>query len=159
MKRQQYQIGAVVKIPLGDETHCYGALMEEPLMVVFDHNSKTDLNMAEVSKLPILHKILVMRYAITKGYFEKVGKLDPTSEMTKKPSFWKQDPQNFKFYIVDPNYTETEVSLEECSKYEEYAVGDPHHVSERLYDHYHGLPNRWEPTIWKEEDYPSVPTT
>ena len=127
--------------------------MEFPLMVVFDYNSTEGLNEREISELPILHKILVMRYAITKGHFEKVGKLIPSKEMSETPSFWKQDPMNLKFYLVDEDENEIEVTFEECANYEEYAVGDPHHVEERLHDHYHGLPNRWAPTIWKEEDF------
>ena len=124
-------------------------------MVVFDFNSNEELTTNEIANLPILFKILIMRFAITKGYFEKIGKLEPTPEMSAMPNFWKQDLLNFNFYIVDPNYIETKATREECMNLENYAVYDPHHVSERLYDHYHALPNRWEPKIWKEEDFPA----
>jgi hypothetical protein len=135
--------GNVVKIDLGEGVHSYARVLEKDLFAFYDCLTSDDLSIAHIVSLPILFKVAVMKYAVTKGHWEVVGHLPLETPLRNAPLQFMQDrlqPEQFSIY---ENGKTRRATREECLGLERVAVWDPVHVEDRLRDHYAGRPNKW----------------
>lgn len=142
-KRQQYKVGAIVKVPLEPGWHTYARLLQPPLLAFYDSRSNRELPLEEIISKPILFKIAVMRDAVTSGRWQKIGAMPLESHLVEEPVFFRQDalkPDQFFLYRGGQEYPATRA---ECVGLERAAVWEAEHVEDRLRDHYAGRPNRW----------------
>lgn len=144
MKRQKRRVGDIVCIPLSEGRNAYAIIL--PLAdAFFDLVSKADQNPSpqDLVKRPILFRIPVMNYAVTKGLWQIIGHIDPPRSLLETPKFYKQDHFSGEFTITTDGGDEQPATLEECIPLEKCSVWDPEHVVSRLEDHFAGRPNKW----------------
>lgn len=141
--RQQYKVGAIVKIPLGDGQHTYARILEPPLFAFYDALARDDLDVDTIITKPILFKVWVMRHAITSGRWLKVGHRSLDSDLQQSPFFFKQDALRPEIFTLYRDGKEFPATREESKGLERAAVWEPEHVEERLRDYYAGRANRW----------------
>lgn len=142
-KAQRRTIGAVVRIALGDGTHCYAQVLPDADYAFFDLRAKADPEVDQIVSQPVLFTVAVMNYAVTSGRWEKIGKAPVAADLNAPiPKFIQDalDPSKFEIYMGG---TIRPATRDECHGLERAAVWDPEHVEERLRDHYAHRPNRW----------------
>jgi hypothetical protein len=143
-------VGQVVKIDLKDGTCCFARALERPLFAFYDKQFRINDNpsVEEICALPILFKLWVMTYAITDEIWQVIGRLPLTEELKEIPKFFKQDAMNDELCIYQsipelaPSYSYS-ATYAEVQGLERAAVWSPHHVEDRLRDHYAGRPCKW----------------
>jgi Immunity protein 26 len=143
-------VGQVVKIDLKNGTCCYGRVLDEPLFAFYDKlydvNDNPTLN--EICDLPILFKIDVMNYAISREIWTVIGRLPLADELKEIPKFFRQDAMNDELFIhyeipeLAPCY-EIPATFAEIQGLERAAVWDPEYAEERLRDHFAGHHEKW----------------
>jgi len=142
--------GQVLRIDLQEGRHAYARLLKEPLIAFYDKlyaDGKEPL-IEDILALPIAFKIWVMNYTIKKGKWPIIGCAPLTSDLQEVPLFFKQDPLNGRLAIhqsipqLAPHF-ERPATFAECIGLEQAAVWDPHHVEDRLRDHFAGRPSKW----------------
>ncbi len=79
LKRQQRTVGAIVKVPLENGFHTYARILEVR-GAFYDARTQEDLEIDEIIEKPILFFAAVHNSAITKGYWQKIGKKLPLEE-------------------------------------------------------------------------------
>jgi hypothetical protein len=143
-KRQQRTIGAIVQVSLGDGTHSYAITLPDADYAFFDCKCSTDLEVKEIISRPVLFRVAVYKSAVTKGRWQKVGKVPalPPELAQPMPKFIQDAlcPDRFTIYLAGKTKPAT---LEECEGLERCAVWEAEHVEDRLRDHYAGVPNKW----------------
>ena len=97
-----------------------------------------------------LFRITVYRRVIGSGYWKKVGKLPLREDLLPvQMQYVYHKYDNIKFDIYNPaTGIMTPATKEECRGLEEAAVWDYGAISERIRDHYNGIP-----CIWLKEEY------
>jgi Immunity protein 26 len=142
-KFQKYQVGGILKIPLGDDWHTYGQMTGDAEVAFFDAKTKVELQMSDIVNRPVLFRLGVYNYAITKFIWHKIGKA-ALSETLKIPQpMFIQDalhPERFQIYL---NGEIRNATREDCIGLEECAVWEPEQVVERINDFYNGVPNKY----------------
>lgn len=141
-KKIPMQSGDIVKIDLGDDSFCFGRVLEEPHIAFYDLKAIVAPDIQTIVALPILFIVWVMNNAVTSGRWPIIGNLPLDSELEGSPKFFKQDPINKTFSIYHRGQ-ETSATLAECEKLERAAVWDPSHIEDRLHDYYSGVQNQW----------------
>jgi hypothetical protein len=144
VKRQQWACGAIVTVSLGDGYHSYAQMLESPEYAFFDCRTKDALPVEAVVARPVLFRLWVMRYAHSKGRWQKVGMATVAPALQQPVSRYIQDsirPQEIRLYC--DGRSGPLVSAADCADLECAAVWDPEHVEDRLRDHYAGVPNEW----------------
>ena len=142
--------GQIVRIDLKDGTHAYGRVLKRPLFAFYDemYRDNQEPSLGEIIALSIAFKIDVMDYVISKGIWPVIGRAPLTPDLEEVSAFFKQDAMNGALSIYQeipelaPTY-ERPATYEECLGLEVAAVWDPHHVEDRLRDHFAGRPNKW----------------
>jgi len=137
----RYLEGAVLSIDLGDGTYCFARLLKRPTMAFYDLRASHIPPLEEILSRPVLFKLWVMAYAVTKGVWPVVGRHPLEPSLQEVPVFFKQDgPGKFCTYREGEERRATRAEIEglECA-----AVWDPEHVVDRLKDHYAGRKNKW----------------
>ena len=75
-KRQRFTLGSIVEIPVKGEFFCYGQLVCEHDIAVFEYrSSETPEDLSIFQTLPILFKVYISGDYITSGRWMKIGKL------------------------------------------------------------------------------------
>jgi hypothetical protein len=141
-KRQTRKPGDIFKIDLKDGKCAFGRVLENPLYAFYDLQAEITPDLDHILSRPILFKVWVMKYAITKNIWEVIGHLPLESNLEISPRFFKQDDISKKLSIYHDG-KETPASIRECEGLECAAVWDPRHVEDRLRDHFAGRKNKW----------------
>lgn len=142
-KFQRYSIGGILKVPLGDGWHTYGQMIGDAQVAFFDARTKTDLPADEIVKRPVLFRLAVDKYAVSKFVWLRIGKADvPDVLKIHEPQFIQDalNPECFRIYcggVIRP------ATRAECEGLERCAVWSPEQVVDRINDHYKGIPNKW----------------
>ncbi|WP_054312673.1 Imm26 family immunity protein [Mesorhizobium sp. 1M-11] len=134
--------GDIFKIPLGDGTQAYAIAFRDPLFGFFDIRSEDEVAVSEIEKGKIIFCVWVMKYAVSKGIWKKVGTTSKFDGMYDEVSFYKQDAFNGRLTSYT-NGVESPIDYEAAQTMEAAAVWDPEHVEDRLRDHFAGVPNKW----------------
>jgi Immunity protein 26 len=143
-KKVRRTIGDVLAIPLGDGTYAYGRVLREPLVAFYDLRSNEILPLDAILVASIVFTLFVKNYPITDGLWPVIGKAQLSGELRKEPLFFKKDALSGALTIYrDSTGEEAPASQDECMKLERAAVWEPHHVVDRLQDHFAGRSNRW----------------
>ena len=146
MKRQRWTIGSIVKIKV-DDFYCFAQILKTKDLAFFDFRSNTDkINLEQLEEVPVLFIISVYYDIITKGIWEKIGKIPIRKELEVLPMeyihhTWGGGPE---WELYNPNTGEiTPSTKEEAEGLECCAVWDSHHVEDRLRCHYNGTHCIW----------------
>ena len=136
LKRQQRTIGSIVKIPLENGFWTYARILEVKC-AFYDAKTNQDLDIEEIIQKPILFFATVYDSAITKGFWEKIGKKLPLEDhLLDLPPVYTQDILNPTKFTI---YSEKEIrqaSKEECLGLELLATWTHKNIEERLNDYY-----------------------
>jgi hypothetical protein len=145
MKRQRRTIGAILKIPLQDGTHCYGLVLDKASMAVFKVKTTQDLQITDILSKDVLFIIAVYDDVITSGKWEKIGKTTLDERFINLPMKFIQDQLNPNLIqLYNPNTGEIKLSTkEDCVDLDRAAVWDAGHVEERVLDFFNGRKNVW----------------
>ena len=144
MKKQRRKVGDIISIPLTDGRFAYGIVLEEPLFGFFDvEPSKEEAPPLErIITSPLLFRIDVQRYSITKGIWKVIGHIKPPAKFLEPPKFFIQSSMNGALFITTTGEDRVPATYEECAQLECCAAWDPEHVVTRLEDHFAGRPSK-----------------
>lgn len=143
MKRQRWTKGSIVKIYLENGLHSYAQLLDLPLAVFYDVFSTEEMRIGDIISQKVLFSVWVMKYAITKGEWLKVGSAAIPKHIEEKPVFFKYDPHAKIASLYYGNGIEKKATLSDIEGLECAAVWDPSHVIDRLHAHLEGKPCKW----------------
>ena len=146
--RQQWSVGSVVKVPLGDGGFAFGQMLKTPEYAFFDLRATEDVGVDAIVRRAVLFRLWVMRYAHSTGRWTKIGSAPLSEELTRSVYRFKQDSINpSDIHLYKDGKEGAQVSAAECSGLECAAVWDPDHVEHRLRDHFAGRPNKWAESL------------
>ena len=155
-KRQQRTVGSIVEIPLEDGFHSYGHILETQI-AFYNIHTKDKIELGEIITFPVLFITTVYDYAITKGYWLKVGKkVSLDNALVHTLPRYNQDmlnPQNYTLVYDDKQVSATK---EECIGLEYWSVWQPEKIEERLNDYFAGRKNKYVERMLCAEMYPPV---
>ncbi len=134
--------GDVVAIEMQDHRYAFGRVLKNPLMAFYDFASDEIIEMSKVILHPVAFKIWVMNSALTSKRWKVIGNILLDDSLRAPAVFFKQDAINKSLYIYSEG-SKRPASLEECKMLEAAAIWSAEHVEDRLFDHFHGQPNRW----------------
>lgn len=143
-------VGQVVKIDLKDGTCCFARVLDEPLFAFYEkrYGLNDDPSIEEICNLPIMFKLWVMNYVISREIWQVIGRVKLTDNLKEVPKFFKQDMMSDELFVyhgipeLAPRYEYT-ATYAEIQGLERAAVWSPHHVEDRLRDHFAGYPCKW----------------
>ena len=144
-KRQKRTVGSIVKIPLKNGYYAYAQILDKASYAFFDYFSETPIEELEIlNNVPVLYVLSAYNDIVTKGRWEKIGKLPVRDELNVLPMQFIQDALNpKKFELYNPNTGEiTPTTKEECSGLEQAAVWEGWEVEDRLLDHFEKKPDK-----------------
>ncbi|MCJ8311619.1 MAG: hypothetical protein HRU38_02795 [Saccharospirillaceae bacterium] len=142
---KNYEIGKIVEIQV-DGSFSYAVVISEPLVAfskTFFDTPQTDFN--EIFSDDTFY-IWIMKYALGRNGWKKVGFLNNHSILASKPEFFKFDLIAKVFSIYD-GVNEKRATFEECANLECAAVWDPHHVEDRLLALRDGKTCKWDKSL------------
>lgn len=121
-KFQKYSVGGVVKVLLGDGRHTYGQMTGDAEIAFFDARTKDDLTVGDIVSRPVLFRIAIDSYAITKSVWLKIGKAPLSDELKIPQKMYIQDdlrPDQFEIYCAGEIRSASKEECEglECSLY------------------------------------------
>jgi hypothetical protein len=134
--------GDVFQVPLKDGSLGFGRVLNDPVYAFYDFRSSKPAPINDIILRPILFKIWVMKYAITKGRWPILGHVALEDDLQKPAYFFKQDLISKELFLYSEGL-ERPASPEECVRLERAAVWEPEHVEDRLLDLFEGRPNQW----------------
>ena len=142
MKRQQRTVGAIVKIPLENGCHSYARILQTRL-AFYDICTKKDLLLEEIIEKPILFISVVYDFAITKGFWLKIGKKLPLEEHLQKTTpLYTEDLLTGKYLIYDGG-KQVVATKDEIKGLESYTVWSPEGIEKRLNDYFANRKNEF----------------
>jgi hypothetical protein len=151
-KRQQRTVGAVVKIPLENGSHCYARILTDDF-AFYDIHTKEELPINDIVRSPVLFFAAVYDDAL-KGDWVKVSKALPIEAHLKdKPPVYTQDRLNLTNYTIYKNGEEIPATKEDCIGLEYLMVWEKQEIEERLNDHYAGRKNQFVERMKRAEMY------
>jgi hypothetical protein len=145
-KRQQETPNAIVEIPINDgEYYCYAQIRKEGYLF-FDNKSDQPLkNLKILETAPVLFIICVYGDIVTKGTWQKVGKLPQRPELLQLPMKYMKDALSGEFSLYDPNTGNvTPCTRKEAQGKEMCIVWDYGSVHHRIRDYYAGKKAVWD---------------
>jgi hypothetical protein len=148
----------VVRIDLGDNRCAYGRQLLGSNVEFYDRcGTATDsetVDLLDVVVVPVAFTVWVMNSAFRRnGGWELLDVVPLTAaERTVVDRRFKRDPINgtLTIYQSDPaagTFRERPATALECTDLEPAAVWSPHHVEDRLRDHFDGRPNKWTESL------------
>ena len=120
--------------------------MEKASFAFFDYKSNNKLLDFELLlNVPLLFVTAVYNDVVTKGIWEKVGKLEIRKDLKILPQKFIQDAINKeKFELYNPNTGEiTPTTFDKIIGLERTAVWEAHAIVDRIRDYYNGVPCDW----------------
>jgi hypothetical protein len=144
-KRQRFLAGAIVKIPMGDGFHTYGRLLVSPFVEIYDFRTRDEvIDLEMILAKPVLFTLSVHKSALYPGEWEIIGKLPFDEKEVKIPlHFWQNDSDLMDCQLKDRFDNFYPATIKDCRGLERIVNWDPHHVVDRIRDHYAGVPNVW----------------
>ncbi len=142
-KFQKYSVGGILKIPLGDNWYTYGQMTGYAEIAFFDAKTQADLEIPEIITRPVLFRVAVDSYAVTKFVWHKVGNAPLSNELKVPQPQYIQDILNPEHFEIDCGGEIRPATREECLGLECCAVWSPEQVVDRINDYYNGVPCRW----------------
>ena len=129
--------GNYVEIPITNSRFCYGVVTAAENLAVMDYCDTKKLAPNEIELLPVLFEVPVMKHSIGKNGWPLAGKIPISENLEHHPNFYKKDPINGKYSIVDSSFmNEVSATENECAGLEEAAVWESVHLEKRLNEHY-----------------------
>ena len=136
-KRSHWTPGNYIEIALDNNRFCYGVVTITERLAIMDYCDTIKLNSEQISELPVLFELVVMKYAIGKNGWALTGQVELTEKFQSYPYNFKQDKINGKYYILDHTWmNEVEATKEQCASLERASAWDPCHIIDRLSEHY-----------------------
>jgi len=136
LKRQQRTIGSIVKIPLENGFWTYARILEVKC-AFYDAKTNQDLDIEEIIQKPILFFATVYDSAITKGFWEKIGKKLPLEDhLLDLPPVYTQNILNPTKFTIHHKKISRPATQEECLGLESSTVWTYNGIEKRLNDHY-----------------------
>lgn len=158
-KRQRWQVGALVEIPIAENCWAYGQLGEEYFVAVFEGYFSDRPAIEDLVHLPILFKSFVYRYVISRGFWLKVGRVEPRGDVIKEDYRFKQDSISGTLSLYHSDFAEQgwerPALLSECLGLECVAVWEANHVEDRIIAARDGCECKWVSSL--AIDLPKVP--
>jgi hypothetical protein len=144
-RRVRWKVGDIVSIPIGDNRVAFAWVLREPRLAFFDYDCDLEVVPAvgEIVLRPVAFQIWVMSGAVTSGLWSRVGHVTPGDDVLESPWFFKQDQISGKLSMTKTGAEEVPVDAAVCKFLERASVWEPHHVVDRLQDHFAGRPNKW----------------
>jgi hypothetical protein len=140
---KKVKVGDIFRVQLDDGRHSYAVALTHPLFGFLDIITDSEIPVHSIEKQKIIFAVWVMDYAIKDGVWKKVGHTEQSKEFDDY-RFFKQDMITGRLTSYsDKDGTEFPIDYETASTLEAAAVWDPHHVEERIRDHFAGKPNKW----------------
>jgi hypothetical protein len=139
-KRVRPRPGDVILIPLRGSLYGFGRVLERAIIAFYD------LRLGEVPEIdvilaaPVVFKIRVMKTAIALGAWAVLDNRALEPCLLAPPRFFMQDILTGECRVYHCG-VERSASLSEIQGLECVAMWEPHHVVERLRDHFAGIPN------------------
>src|SRR5258708_38946992 len=97
-KTQRRVVGDIVKISLPDGYNTYARALEEGLFAFYDSRTQKALYLDEIIARPILFQVPVMRHAVTRGRWIKVGNVPLDKALLRPPPRFMQDALDKNIY-------------------------------------------------------------
>jgi hypothetical protein len=136
--------GTFIRIPLADGTFGYGRVLGNPYIAFYDfRTAEPSSDLDEIESQPVLFTQAVRLFKYDR--WANLGKRKLTGEVAKPVVRFMQDLADYRqCTIYDSDGMSRDATPEECIGLERAAVWDPHHIEERLLDHFEGRPNPFE---------------
>ncbi|MBS1755581.1 MAG: hypothetical protein JST34_16190 [Bacteroidetes bacterium] len=148
IKKQQYKVGAIVKIKLADGRFAFGRLMPGVASTICIYDFIVNENeipyIEEIVNKSVLFCCGLYRFVITKGIFEIVGIKEFSHEEIDEmlPVFFTQDLVNINDCVIYGfGKKERKATAIECINLERSSVWGAENIIERIEDHYAGRKN------------------
>ncbi|AEA96793.1 Imm26 family immunity protein [Alteromonas mediterranea] len=145
-----FELGKVVEIRLPDNSFSYGLVLESPLVAFSNRTFKSRQTQFSDLFNDSIFIVWVMKYALGKKGWPKVGKLNSHKLFGRSHTFYKFDSIN-KSFSTYCNGIETPANLEDCVKLECAAVWDSLHVEDRIFANSKGEVCKWSKSLSAEE--------
>ena len=139
-RRIRRRVGDIICVPLGEGKYGFGRVLEEATFAFYDLESNVIPAMTEVLSARVIFKIPVMDYAVTSGRWPIMGHAILEPELRVAEQYFMEDSISGQFSIYQKGAIRP-ATLVEVKDLEAAAVWEPHHVEERLRDHFAGIPN------------------
>jgi len=143
---KNYEVGKVVEIPLKNGYFAYGLVLHEPV-VAFSHQtfSQPQQDFISLFDKPVFC-IWVMKYALGKKGWKKVGKLEEHVLFHTQQKFYKFDFISKKYSTYSGDQ-EIPSEKSECLDLECAVVWDKEHVEDRLLSLSEGKDCKWTTSL------------
>ena len=139
-----------MEIRLPDNSFSYGLVLESPLVAFSNRTFKSRQTQFSDLFNDSIFIVWVMKYALGKKGWPKVGKLNSHKLFGRSHTFYKFDSIN-KSFSTYCNGIETPANLEDCVKLECAAVWDSLHVEDRIFANSKGEVCKWSKSLSAEE--------
>jgi hypothetical protein len=143
MKRQNDKdIGAFLRIPLGNGTFGYGRALESPYFAFYNYSTpEPEADLDVIQSKPVLFRTAVRRRP-DRDKWEAIGRRDLDVELARPVVQFTQDRANWTdCTISDSAGHERSATPEECIGIERDAVWDTNNIESRLLNHFLGRPD------------------
>ncbi|MFD2232105.1 Imm26 family immunity protein [Alkalimarinus sediminis] len=141
-KKQRRTIGSIFKLPV-DDYFVHGQILDDTEIVVFDTKGRKIEDPGEIVLQPILFRVSANSDAILDGHWLKIGKAKISKELSKPIPRYIQDALSPDKYEIYERGVTRKATRDECLGLECVAVWAVNHVTDRVRDHYNGVPNVW----------------
>jgi hypothetical protein len=142
--RQKETIGAFVRVPIDETYHTYGRMINRSVYAFYDFKTDSEtVDLDSIEGSAVLFKLMVIKDAVTKGYWKKIGIKELPEDLKAPVPFFKQEvglPNDCSIIFVEGSNIK-KVSPEDCVGLERFAAWEHDHVEQRLRDHYNGVRN------------------
>lgn len=143
--RQQRTVGAIVEIPFESGKKSYARILGEASFAFYDYvNTGENVVLTDIIARPILFIVAVYNDAVTRGGWQKIGRIPLEPALETLPLQFIQDGLDENIFRIYDNGIIRPASRAECVGLERAAVWEPRHVEQRLSDYYNGRPNELE---------------
>ncbi|NOI17852.1 hypothetical protein F0223_06355 [Vibrio coralliilyticus] len=129
--QKNFEIGKVVEIKLSNSQYCYAMVIREPLVAFSEQFFEEPQSDFDTMFDHSIFCLWVMKYALGRKGWPKVGKVKSHPVFYQKHPFYKFD-NTAKTFSIYSDGKETPATREECLDLESAAVWDKHHVEDRL---------------------------
>ena len=154
IKRQKITIGSIVEIPVEGNYYVYAQILPFGNCAVFDYRCKRQLtDFSVLNSSSVLFVVTIYDYIITKGLWEKVGKIPIRKELESIRNNYMYDKYTNQFSLYNEMTGEITPSTKAKARgLERAAVWAENHVEDRIRDYYNHVP-----CIWLKEHYELFP--
>jgi Immunity protein 26 len=144
LRRVKKKEGDIFRVELDESRHSYAVALKHPLFAFLDIMTDSELSVNSIENLKVIFAVCVMDYATKSGIWDKVGHTEVFKDYLDDYRFFKQDSISGRLTSYrDRDGDEFPIDYKTASTMEAAAVWDPHHIEERIRDHFAGKPNKW----------------